>query len=272
MVISHFYQKVFVFISWLLINSILIVTSIVYSNYWYIFLVPLSISTSFNCLSVLLILVFSVKNLIYKQKEKDEAELAKKSFVYLIPCYNETEEEINNTIKSLKKQIGVEKNNKMMMIVCDGRVKGSSELTTDEILKVIFKDQITNVMYFENAYKTWTGEYNAPFTLLSTQTTIWSLGELDPDSSNAFWSTPGCKYRHPYPIGYTASRYHFGREWVMTTHLTNTEQQHIKQMMVDPIPFQISAEYSEPIAIAAEPTVMFEYICEWNHCFKGFRC
>ncbi len=157
---SHFYQKVFVFTSWLLINLILITTSIVYSSYWYIFLVPLSVSTSFNCFSVLLILAFSIKNLIFKQKKKDDAELVKKSFAYLIPCYNETEEEINNTIKSLKKQTGVEDNKKVMLIVCDGRVKGSSELTTDEILKVIFKDQIKKTLYFKNAYKTWLGEYN----------------------------------------------------------------------------------------------------------------
>jgi hypothetical protein len=56
----------------------------------------------------------------------------------------------------------------------------------------------------------------------------------------------------------------------MTTNASPT-QEHLKYMMVDPLPFQISTEYSETIAVAAEPTVMFEYICEWNHCFKGFH-
>lgn len=160
--ISHFYQKVMIFSCWLGLNAVLITTSILYSHYWYIFLVPLSLSTTFNCLSVFLILIFSIKNLIFKKNDEDDESYVNKSFAYLIPCYNETKEELNNTIESLKKQIKIENNKKMMIIVCDGRVNGSgSNLSTDEILKVILMDNITDTIYFKNAYKTWTGDYNS---------------------------------------------------------------------------------------------------------------
>jgi len=162
MAISHFYQKVLIFSIWLVVNAALVVTSILYSSYWYIFIVPLSLSTSFNCLSVILIIIFAIKNLITSQQnDTDQQRLDEKTFAYLIPCYNESETELKNTIDSLKKQENVENNKKMMLIVCDGRVKGtSSTKTTDEILKDLFKDQTTNTKYFKNAYKTWTGEYN----------------------------------------------------------------------------------------------------------------
>lgn len=94
-----------IFSCWLGLNAVLITTSILYSHYWYIFLVPLSLSTTFNCLSVFLILIFSIKNLIFKKNDEDDESYVNKSFAYLIPCYNETKEELNNTIESLKKQI-----------------------------------------------------------------------------------------------------------------------------------------------------------------------
>ncbi|KAJ3268183.1 hypothetical protein HDV01_003347 [Terramyces sp. JEL0728] len=53
-----------------------------------------------------------------------------------------------------------------------------------------------------------------PFTLLSIQVTVWNLGKLVDDER--YWSSSSCQYKHPYPIGYTCSKYHFGREWVMT--------------------------------------------------------
>jgi hypothetical protein len=31
-----------------------------------------------------------------------------------------------------------------------------------------------------------------------------------------YWSSRGCLYHHAYPIGYKASKVHFGRVWVMS--------------------------------------------------------
>lgn len=130
--ITHFYQKVLIFSTWFLINSLLIITSILYSHYWYIFLIPLSLSTLFNCLSVILIIIFRIKNLFIKTKKNENNEYNKRSIAYLVPCYNENEHELRNTINSIKNQTGITTNNKMLFIVCDGRIKGpESEITTE---------------------------------------------------------------------------------------------------------------------------------------------
>lgn len=75
--VSHFYQKVFIFSLWLIINVILIVTCIIYSKYWYIFVVPLSLSTSFNCLSVILIVLARIKNLFLSRRRVKRVSLVK---------------------------------------------------------------------------------------------------------------------------------------------------------------------------------------------------
>lgn len=154
--LSHFYQKVLIFSVWLCINVSLIVTSILYSNYWYIFIVPLSLSTSFNCLSVILIVLVRIKNLFFKPTKSEKIDYSKRSLGFLVPCYNETEEELKCTFDSLKSQNDIEENKKMLFVVCDGRVKGKdASLTTDDILKKLLKDQIIERLYFRDANVVW---------------------------------------------------------------------------------------------------------------------
>ena len=162
MALSHFYQKVVIFSLWLCINVALIVPSILFSDYWYIFIVPLSLSTSFNCLSVLLILAVRIKNLFIKPKKAEKREYNKRSIAFLLPCYNENETELKNTINSLKSQTDIENNKKMLFIVCDGHIKGpDSETTTNNILKTMFKDEVKESRYYKNAYTTWSDEKNS---------------------------------------------------------------------------------------------------------------
>ena len=56
----------------------------------------------------------------------------------------------------------------------------------------------------------------APFTLASTRVTVVSLGAIHrgPFPRN-YWSSKGCIYHHPFPVGYRARKVHFGREWEM---------------------------------------------------------
>lgn len=155
---SHYIQKVIIFSSWCVVNTILIVTSLIYTKHWYIFLVPLSLSSCFNCVSVILIIIFSIKNWICK---KDSEVTDVKNLIYLVPCYNENESELKNTIDSLKNQKELERHKKLLLVICDGRVKGSgSESTTDIILKGMFENNTTHTINYNNAYTTWTGEKN----------------------------------------------------------------------------------------------------------------
>ncbi|KAI8377795.1 uncharacterized protein BYT42DRAFT_357856 [Radiomyces spectabilis] len=60
-------------------------------------------------------------------------------------------------------------------------------------------------------------DIHVPLTLASIGTTIWSLGELYVgEGRKKYWSTRGCKYKHPYPIGYKATKSHFGNNYTMT--------------------------------------------------------
>ncbi|KAI7871634.1 hypothetical protein BDF14DRAFT_1763062 [Spinellus fusiger] len=61
------------------------------------------------------------------------------------------------------------------------------------------------------------GHMSIPLTLVSISTTIWELGELSTGRGRSkYWSGRGCRYRHPYPIGFRASKSHFGNHYTMT--------------------------------------------------------
>ncbi|CEG82976.1 hypothetical protein RMATCC62417_16961 [Rhizopus microsporus] len=69
-------------------------------------------------------------------------------------------------------------------------------------------DKDDSLPTFENIY--------VPLTLRSIGTTIWSLGTLNTGKGRSkSWSSRGCKYKHPYPIGYRATKSHFGNEYTM---------------------------------------------------------
>ncbi|KJE92481.1 hypothetical protein, variant [Capsaspora owczarzaki ATCC 30864] len=55
-----------------------------------------------------------------------------------------------------------------------------------------------------------------PMLLTSTPTTIYELGHLvtGPNASK-YWSNKQCLHRHPYPVGYHASKAHFGNLYQM---------------------------------------------------------
>jgi len=81
-----------------------------------------------------------------------------KKFIYVLPCYNETEIELNNTINSILDQSKVKSYKKLLVVICDGKIKSESGngLRTDKILtNVIFKEYIEESLYFDDAYKTW---------------------------------------------------------------------------------------------------------------------
>ncbi|KAI8972716.1 hypothetical protein BDB01DRAFT_854374 [Pilobolus umbonatus] len=60
-------------------------------------------------------------------------------------------------------------------------------------------------------------DISLPVTLGSIGTTIWSLGKLNTGKGRSkCWSSRSCKYRHPYPIGYRATKSHFGNDYSMT--------------------------------------------------------
>lgn len=149
----------------LAINVTLSVLSIVYYRYWYIFIVPLSVATIFNCFCVLSIVAVRLYELVFPRTLPEVTE--SKSLAFLVPCYNETRGELLKTLVSLTYQSDIDIHKRAMFIVCDGKVKGTdSDKTTDVILRDILRGECglnaftTGEVVFRSAYKTWSGEPN----------------------------------------------------------------------------------------------------------------
>ncbi|KAG0301470.1 hypothetical protein BGZ98_008332 [Dissophora globulifera] len=56
-----------------------------------------------------------------------------------------------------------------------------------------------------------------PLTLGSIATTIWEIGKLYTGKENMlkYWSGKGSLFRHPYPVGYKAEKFHFRERYTM---------------------------------------------------------
>ncbi|KAM3584430.1 hypothetical protein VKS41_003245 [Umbelopsis sp. WA50703] len=90
---------------------------------------------------------------------------------------------------------------------------------------------------------------NIPLTL---GTTIWELGQLECGTGRKkYWSGRGCMFRHPYPIGYRASKLAFGEVYTMT----------ISKGETGPV-FTVEGESSGKIFKGATPTAPWTEACK----------
>lgn len=150
-------QKYLFVSSLLIINGLLCYCLSEVHNYWYLYLLIL---TPNSLLTISMILTIFISGFFYLCK-KQKNQITNKNIVYLIPCYNESYEELDETINSFVNQENV--NNKTLLIICcDGMITGKgNDRSTDKILtEQIFKNNITETTYYKNAYKTWTDNYN----------------------------------------------------------------------------------------------------------------
>jgi len=177
------YQKYIILSFVLSINIVLSVFIILYHNLWYIFIGILGLASFINSINVLLIIFFNIYKFIINKikcinesnddsnKSNNSKEITKNTnsnianaskYIYVLPCYNETEKELRNTIKSIYRQIKVNQHVKILIIVCDGKISNTKHsMKTNKILtNIIFKQYITKSYVFNNAYKTWAAEWN----------------------------------------------------------------------------------------------------------------
>ena len=176
------------------INCILSYFITIYNTYWYIFICLLALSTSVNSINVLLLLGNTItntsqnttntndnnndndnnntklqyidydndienKNSINKIYKTYNTTINYRKVVYVLTCYNETEQELRNTLNSIHTQTYNSLFNKFIIIICDGKLNTTSNpgtLRTDEILiNIILKDNLIYNTTFIDAYKTW---------------------------------------------------------------------------------------------------------------------
>jgi chitin synthase len=136
------------------INLLLSTTFLIYQSDWYVYLFILIAASLINAFSVLCITGF--KMITNDNKNKDRIE--SKNYVYVVPCYNESEDELKQSLNSLTLQRTVTGDKRSLLILCDGIVKGKgNSLTTDAILKNILSiDELAD--FYD--YKTWDDDRN----------------------------------------------------------------------------------------------------------------
>jgi chitin synthase len=165
-------QKYLIIFLLIIVNTALSTLFLYFTDHWYAFLCVLALdSFVISSSSILLFL----QRMFFK-KENKNIRIDPKNYLYVVPCYNESEEELKNTLNSLTLQRTVSGDKRMLFIVCDGTVKGKhkktkndlilqnildinkeSHITTDLILKKILNVQDLGEVY---EYKTWDGNIN----------------------------------------------------------------------------------------------------------------
>ena len=138
-----------------LINTVLIVMFVLYKEHWYAFLPLLMLSSLLTAFS-------SILNILYKMcgqpQNANTYRLETKSYLYVVPCYNESSDELRASLHSLMEQRQVKNDNRLILIICDGKVKGAGNpLTTDATLKDLLHAEGPGVYY---EYTTWDGVHN----------------------------------------------------------------------------------------------------------------
>ena len=78
------------------------------------------------------------------------------NLIYLVPCYNESQTELTDTLDSLSEQLSTQpQDKKLLIIICDGKVKGSGN--NKKTSKIITEDILNNnnKTIILDAYQTW---------------------------------------------------------------------------------------------------------------------
>jgi chitin synthase len=146
------HQKYLILTFLFFLNTTLGATFIHFNNYWYVFVIFLALESIINSFNILCILRNQLKS------KSTTFRFIKKNYLYVIPCYNESEAELTSSINSLTNQYCSTDDNRALFIICDGKVQGyGNDMTTDNILKQILK--VSDVAeYYE--YDTWDNRKN----------------------------------------------------------------------------------------------------------------
>ncbi|KAJ6010049.1 hypothetical protein N7522_005065 [Penicillium canescens] len=127
-------QKNAVQVSQLSINTFLIFAVWRWAAYFYVFIPFVALALVLNCIMVFSILVFTVKHKFLLPEER-ELPARPETIVYLLPCYNETREELTKSLDSLARQREIEGHKRSLIIICDGKVRGEGmQKTTADTL------------------------------------------------------------------------------------------------------------------------------------------
>ncbi|KAI5928813.1 chitin synthase-domain-containing protein [Camillea tinctor] len=139
------------------VNVVLIFSTWFWPKFYYIYLPFISLPLALNCIMIFNIIVWQLKNLIWKPKKVVPQQ--PETMVLLMPCYNETREECTKSLDSLVNQTHIDQHQKAILVVCDGKVRGPGmEKTTAQYLNEdIFVDSVER-RTIRSAYIAWDGQ------------------------------------------------------------------------------------------------------------------
>lgn len=148
-------QKWGLIIGLLLLNATLIYVAWTYWQVYYIFIVLLSSNTVLQAGMILAILVHYVCThiLCFCWRRKEIVPDQPEKMVLLLPCYNETQEELTRSLDSLIAQKNIESHPRVIFIVVDGNVRGPGMAKTTQgyLLEDILEPGPSRD--FENGYR-----------------------------------------------------------------------------------------------------------------------
>lgn len=136
------------------LNFVLICTFVMFHKMWYAYLCFLVLASFLNASSSILNIGF---RMFYPLKPTYRIE--PRNYIYVIPCYNESEQELRGSLESLIEQRVVKNDKRLIVIICDGKVQGAGNpSSTDLLLKNLLKLTSDGFCY---KYKTWDEKENS---------------------------------------------------------------------------------------------------------------
>ena len=113
------YQKYLIIIILFAFNLLLSTTCITYEKDWYAYLFILATASIINTFSVFLIIGYKMF-----ENVKEINRITSRNYLYVVPCYNESEKELTDSINSLTLQRVVKNDKRTLLIICDGIANG----------------------------------------------------------------------------------------------------------------------------------------------------
>ena len=139
------------------LNILLSTLFLYYADKWYAFLFILALSSFLNGVSCLLIWF---KKMTITADDYDLPRLVAKAYLYVVPCYNESIDELRQALDSLVVQRVVPGDVRCLLIICDGKAtgQGNKQSTDLELLELLHLGEHDNHSLHE--YTTWHQKIN----------------------------------------------------------------------------------------------------------------
>ncbi|PNP59768.1 hypothetical protein THARTR1_00647 [Trichoderma harzianum] len=148
-------QKWCLILGLLVVNGALIYSAVTVHQLYYLFIILLSSNTILQCMMMICIVINAILRRClpcwFARKERNPPDPER--LVLLLPCYNETRDELTRSLDSLVEQKEIGRHPKIIFIIVDGNARGPGmEKTTQEYLlqDILGPGQFRR---FENGYR-----------------------------------------------------------------------------------------------------------------------